>query len=41
MTISLLIFDHDRMLGDGWQDEIMEDALDRFEGRGSQLRSSG
>jgi len=31
MTISLLVFDHDRMAGDGWQDEEVEDALDRFE----------
>lgn len=31
MTISLLIFDHDRTASDGWQDEQVEDALDRFE----------
>lgn len=31
MTISLLVFDHDRTRGDGWQNEEEEDAFDRFE----------
>lgn len=31
MTISLLIYDHDRMRGDGWNEEAVEDSVDRFE----------
>lgn len=30
MTISLLIFDHDRMRGDGWIEETVGDSFDRF-----------
>jgi hypothetical protein len=39
MTISLLIFDHDRMRGDGWNDEPVEDAVDRFEASVTKRRS--
>lgn len=38
MTISLLIFDHDRMRGDGWKDEAVEDAFDRFERTATERR---
>jgi len=39
MTISLLIFDHDRTRGDGWHDEEVEDTLDRFEASVSERRT--
>jgi hypothetical protein len=39
MTISLLIFDHDRMRGDGWNEEQVEDAVDRFEASVTERRS--
>lgn len=39
MTISLLIFDHDRMRGDGWNEEHVEDAVDRFEVSVTERRS--
>jgi len=39
MTISLLIFDHDRMRGDGWRDEVVEDSFDRFEASITERRS--
>jgi hypothetical protein len=39
MTISLLIFDHDRMRGDGWRDEVVEDSFDRFESSVAGRRS--
>lgn len=39
MTISLLIFDHDRMRGDGWRDEVVEDSFDRFESSVKERRS--
>jgi len=38
MTISLLIFDHDRMRGDGGQEEVVEDAFDRLEGSVTERR---
>ncbi len=38
MTISLLIFDHDRMRGDGWNEEVVEDAVDRFEASVTEQR---
>lgn len=41
MTISLLIFDHDRMRGDGWHEEVVEDSVDRFEASVSERRSWG
>lgn len=39
MTISLLIFDHDRMRGDGWNEEHVEDSVDRFEASATERRS--
>jgi len=39
MTISLLIFEHDPMRGDGWRDETVEDAVDRFEASVAERRS--
>lgn len=41
MTISLLIFDHDRMRGDGWNDEPVEDAVDHFEASVMERRAWG
>jgi tRNA uridine 5-carbamoylmethylation protein Kti12 len=38
MTISLLIFDHDRMRGDGWNEEVVEDSVDRFEASVTERR---
>jgi hypothetical protein len=38
MTISLLIFEHDRMAGDGWQDEQIVDTVDHFEASVTEYR---
>jgi hypothetical protein len=35
----ILIFDPDRMRGDGWRDEVVEDSFDRFEGSVAGRRS--